>query len=433
MTAVAPPTAGPAPVPAPAAQAARPIPSIGWRDQHPGKRVTIAPADLPPPRATKSAHNPPRLVPRPKGAVPQAPAGFAVQLYADGLSEPRLLRVAPNGDAFVVESEDGVIKIVRGLLASGKAAWSGVFAKGLKQPFGIAFYPAGGDPRWLYVANTDSVVRFPYRSGDTAARGAPETVVAQLPGGGRLTGGGHWTRDIAFSRDGNTMFVSVGSRSNVDDPDKTPAEHERAAVLAFAPDGSGRRVFASGIRNAVGIAVHPRSGELWASVNERDELGDDLVPDYITHVEEGGFYGWPWYYIGGNQDPRHRGKRPELKDKTIVPDVLVQAHSASLQMLFYDGKMFPPEYAGDIFAAQHGSWNRHQRTGYAVIRAPMRGTRAVGDYEYFLTGFVTADGDVWGRPVGVAVAKDGALLVTDDGSNAIWRVSTAGAGAGGKR
>jgi glucose/arabinose dehydrogenase len=290
----------------------------------------------------------------------------------------------------------------------------------------------GGDPRWLYVANTDSVVRFPYRNGDTQARGAPETVVAQLPGGGRLTGGGHWTRDIAFSRDGKTMFVSVGSRSNVDDPDKTPAEYERATVLAFAPDGSGRRVFASGIRNAVGIAVHPRSGELWASVNERDELGDDLVPDYITHVEDGGFYGWPWYYIGGNQDPRHRGKHPELKDKTIVPDVLLQPHSASLQMLFYDGKQFPPDYAGNIFAAQHGSWNREPRTGYAVIHVPMRGTRAVGDYEYFLTGFVTAGGEVWGRPVGVAVAKDGALLVTDDGANVIWRVAYTAPGAAGK-
>ena len=392
----------------------------------------IVPADLPPPRATKSVNNPPRVVARPKGALPQAPAGFTVQLYTDGLSEPRLLRVAPNGDAFVVESEAGVIKVVRGLLATGKAAWSGVFAKDLKQPFGIAFYPAGGDPRWLYVANTDSVVRFPYRSGDTQARGAPETVVAQLPGGGRLPGGGHWTRDIAFSRDGKTMFVSVGSRSNVDDPDKTSAEYERATVLAFAPDGSGRRVFASGIRNAVGIAVHPRSGELWASVNERDELGDDLVPDYITHVEDGGFYGWPWYYIGGNQDPRHRGKHPELKDKSIVPDVLLQPHSASLQMLFYDGKQFPPDYAGNIFAAQHGSWNREPRTGYAVIHVPMRGTAAVGDYEYFLTGFVTANGEVWGRPVGVAVAKDGALLVTDDGANVIWRVTYTAPGAAGK-
>jgi glucose/arabinose dehydrogenase len=196
-------------------------------------------------------------------------------------------------------------------------------------------------------------------------------------------------------------------------------------VLQFAPDGGGRRIYAYGIRNAVGIAVHPRSGELWASVNERDELGDELVPDYITHVEDGGFYGWPWYYIGGNQDPRHRGKHAELKDKTIVPDVLLQPHSASLQMVFYDGKQFPAEYAGDIFAAQHGSWNKAVRTGYNVIRVPMRGTRASGDYEIFLTGFVTADGQVWGRPVGVAVAHDGALLVTDNGSGSIWRISYA--------
>ena len=374
-------------------------------------------------------HNPPKVVKRPKGAWPQAPAGFKVDLYADGLTNPRLIRVAPNGDAFVVESEAGELRVLRGVLASGKAAWSGMFAKGFKQPFGIAFYPPGDNPRWLYVANTDSVVRLPYQSGDAAARGPAETVVAELPGGGRLRGGGHWTRDIAFSRDGKRMFVSVGSRSNVDDPDKTPAEKDRATVLEFAPDGSGKKTFATGIRNAVGIAVHPRSGELWASVNERDELGDNLAPDYITHVEEGGFYGWPWYYIGGNQDPRHKGKRPDLKDAVIVPDVLLQPHTASLQMLFYDGKQFPAEYAGDIFAAQHGSWNKAVRTGYNVIRVPMRGTRAAGDYEIFLSGFVTAGGEVWGRPVGVAVARDGALLVTDDGSNSIWRVSHTAAGA----
>ena len=420
---------GAKPAPAPAAKPAGPSPFTDYTGERTGKRVRITPADLPPPGATRSADNPPRLVKRPKGALPQAPAGFKVDLYADGLSEPRLIRVAPNGDAFVVESDDGVVRIVRGLLASGRAAWTGVFAKGFNKPFGIAFYPPGNDPRWLYVANTDSVVRLPYRSGDSAARGPAETVVAELPGGGRLRGGGHWTRDIAFSGDGKRMFVSVGSRSNVDDPDKTPAEKDRATVLEFAPDGSGRKTFATGIRNAVGIAVHPRSGELWASVNERDELGDNLVPDYITHVEEGGFYGWPWYYIGGNQDPRHKGKRPDLKDAVIVPDVLLQPHSASLQMLFYDGKQFPAEYAGDIFAAQHGSWNKAARTGYNVIRVPMRGTRAAGDYEIFLSGFVTAGGEVWGRPVGVAVARDGALLVTDDGSNSIWRVSTAAPGA----
>src|SRR5215831_7431362 len=411
----------------PARKPAGPSPFTDYRSERPGKRVRITPADLPAPRVTKSVDNPPHMIKRPKDAWPQAPAGFKVELYADHLSKPRLVRVAPNGDAFAVESEDGVLRVFRGVLATGKAAWSGVFAKGFTKPFGIAFYPPGGDPRWLYVANTNSVVRLPYRNGDLEARGPAETIVPEIPGGGRLHGGGHWTRDIAFSRDGKRMFVSVGSRSNVDDPDSTPAEKERADVLEFTPDGGGRRVYASGIRNAVGIAVHPRSGELWVSVNERDELGDDLVPDYVSHVDAGGFYGWPWFYIGGNQDPHHAGKHPELKATTIVPDVLLQAHMASLQMLFYDGKPFPAEYAGDIFAAEHGSWNRSVRTGYCVIRVPMRGVRAAGDYEIFLSGFVTADGDVWGRPVGVAIAKDGALLVSDDGSDSIWRVSYVGA------
>ena len=302
-----------------------------------------------------------------------------------------------------------------------------MFAKGFKQPFGIAFYPPGGDPRWLYVANTDSVVRLPYRNGDIA--GARPGRDGRRPSCRAAGGCAAAATGRATSRSRATASACScrsGSRSNVDDPDTTPAEKDRATVLEFAPDGSGRRVFASGIRNAVGIAVHPRSGELWASVNERDELGDNLVPDYITHVEEGGFYGWPWYYIGGNQDPRHRGKHPELKDKTIVPDVLLQPHTASLQMVFYDGKQFPAEYAGDIFAAAARLVEPRPRTGYNVIRVPMRGARAVGDYEIFLTGFVTADGEVWGRPVGVAVAKDGALLVTDDGSNSIWRVSLPG-------
>ena len=292
---------------------------------------------------------------------------------------------------------------------------------------GSAFYPPGDAPQWVYVANTDSVVRFPYKSGDLRARGQAETVVPDLPGGGHLRGGGHWTRDIAFSRDGKTMFVSVGSRSNVDDIDGNAAEFHRADVLVFDPDGKNLRVYASGIRNAVGIAIHPQSGELWVSVNERDLLGDNLVPDYITHVEPGGFYGWPWYYIGGHQDPRHAGKHPELAAKVIVPDVLLQPHDASLQMTFYDGGQFPAEYRGDIFAAQHGSWNRKVRSGYEVVRVPMHGrTRAGGEYEDFLTGFVSPLGDVWGRPVGVAVAKDGALMVTDDGSNSIWRVSYVG-------
>jgi glucose/arabinose dehydrogenase len=218
------------------------------------------------------------------------------------------------------------------------------------------------------------------------------------------------------------MYVSVGSRSNVwENPQED--EKNRATVLEYNPDGSGFRVFASGIRNAVGIAVHPQTGELWASVNERDGLGDDLVPDYITRVKDGGFYGWAWYYIGPNQDPRHEGKFPELRGKVITPDVLLQSHSASLQMLFYTGAMFPNEYKNEGFAALHGSWNRERRTGYKVIRVPQNRGVPTGEYEDFMTGFVTPAGDVWGRPVGVAVAKDGSMLVSDDGSNTIWRVS----------
>jgi glucose/arabinose dehydrogenase len=230
---------------------------------------------------------------------------------------------------------------------------------------------------------------------------------------------------VAFSPDGRRMFVSVGSHSNVyEDPNEN--EERRADILSYNPDGTGYKLFASGIRNAVGLAVHPRTGELWCSVNERDELGDDLVPDYVTRVREGGFYGWPWFYIGPNQDPRHAGAHPELRDKVIVPDVLLQSHSASLELAFYTGAQFPREYANDAFAAEHGSWNRAKRTGYKVIRVPQREGVPTGEYEDFMTGFVTPGGDVWGRPVGVAVAKDGALFVSDDGSNTVWRASYAG-------
>ena len=413
-----------------------PSPFFDYRQERPGASHKITPADLPPPDAAESVDNGPRLIPRPARAWPAAPPGFRVDLYADGLQNPRLIRTAPNGDVLVAESDPGRIRLLRGVGKDGRALENHVFASGLHQPFGIALYPAGSDPRWIYVGNTDSVVRFPYASGDLLARGPAETVTDDIPGGGRLRGGGHWTRDLAFSRDGQTLYVSVGSRSNNDD---NPAEYHRADILAFdlqkgQADSHRERVFAWGIRNAVGIAVHPVSGELWASVNERDRLGDNLVPDYITHVEPGGFYGWPWFYIGGNYDPRHAGKHPELRVKVALPDVLLQPHDASLQMTFYDGGQFPAEYRGDIFAAQHGSWNRKVRSGYEVVRVPMHGrARATGEYEDFLTGFVSPGGDVWGRPVGVAVAKDGALLVSDDGSNAVWRVSHLGAGKAEKK
>jgi glucose/arabinose dehydrogenase len=397
-----------------------------YRSQAPGKVHRITKEDLPPPYETGSSNNFPRSVSRPAGAWPQAPSGFKVDLYASGLDNPRLLRAAPNGDLFVAESAPGRVKIFRGINPGGSSTQVEVFAAGLRQPFGIAFYPPGPDPQFVYVANTDSVVRFPYRNGDLKARGPEQVVVPDLPGGGRLQGGGHWTRDVVFSPDGKRMFISVGSRSNVDDTDNNPGEHNRACILVANPDGSQLRVFAWGIRNAVGIEVHPQTGELWASVNERDGLGDNLPPDYVTRVQEGGFYGWPWYYSGGNQDPRHEGKHPELRGKVIVPDVLVQAHNASLQMTFCREGPFPREYLGDMFAAQHGSWNRSVRTGYEVIRVPLENGRATGEYIDFLTGFTTADGQVWGRPVGVTFGRDGSLFVTDDSSNAIWRVSYVG-------
>jgi glucose/arabinose dehydrogenase len=403
----------------------RPLPKepfSDYRTQKPGATHKITAQDLPAPFVTKSVDNGPDQAKRPDGAWPQVPAGFKVELYATGFDNPRLIRTAPNGDVFLAESRAGKIKILRGITGDGKVEQASEYATGLRQPFGIAFYPPGPNPQWVYVGNTDSVVRFPYKNGDLKASG-PEQHIADLPGGGRLRGGGHWTRDIAFSNDGKKMWISVGSHSNNDDTDNNPVEKERADVLEFNPDGSGRRIYASGIRNCVGEAVHPKTGQLWCSVNERDTLGDNVPPDYITHVEDGGFYGWPWYYIGGNWDPDHKGKHPELKNKVIVPDVMVQPHNASLEMLFYGGQQFPAKYQGGIFAAEHGSWNKAARTGYEVVFAPVDANgRANGSYEDFMTGFVTPDGDVWGRPVGVAVAKDGSLLVSDDGGKVVWRV-----------
>ena len=396
-------------------------PYTDFRVEQPGKVRKISARDLPAPFVTDSASNGAQIVERPSNAWPKAPAGFTVQLYATGLDNPRLIRTAPNGDLFLAESGSGKIRIFRGLTGDGKPAETSVFVEGLHRPYGIAFYPPGENPQWIYVGNTDAVVRIPYKNGDLKASGTAEHI-ADLPTGG------HWTRDLQFSADGKKLFVAVGSASNVEDPDTSREEKNRADILQFNPDGSDMRVYAYGIRNAGGgLAVHPETGELWCSVNERDGLGDNLVPDYITHVQEGGFYGWPWWYIGAHQDPRHNGKHPELKDKAIVPDVLLQPHNASLQLTFYEGSQFPAEYRGDIFASEHGSWNRSVRAGYEVIRVPMHQTgHASGEYEDFITGFVLDSGRVWGRPVGITVARDGSLLITDDGSNSIWRVSYTG-------
>jgi glucose/arabinose dehydrogenase len=404
-----------------------------WKSDRPGLIRQITPEDLPRPGATRSASNVSRVVARPAGAAPQVPEGFRIDLFAEGLSEPRIIRVAPNGDIFVAETSSGRIRVLRAADGGEKTSINEVYASGLHEPFGIAFFPSGSDPAWVYVANTDSVVRFPYHAGDTKAAAGPQTVVAELP-----HGYGHSTRDIAVSSDGKRLYVSVGSASNVAEGMREPSEaadslrplgasygyeKDRADVLAFDPDGKNRAVFATGIRNCVGLAVHPATGDLWCSTNERDGLGDNLVPDYVTRVREGAFYGWPWFYIGSNEDPRHTGERPDLKDQIRVPDVLLQAHSASLGLTFYSGSQFPDQYKGDGFAAEHGSWNRASRTGYKVIRIRTKDGVPTGEYEDFVTGFVVNDRQVWGRPVGVAVAHDGALLVSEDGNGTIWRIS----------
>jgi glucose/arabinose dehydrogenase len=407
-----------------------------WQLDSPGTVRLIRPQDLPLPGATRSVANAPSIVRKPPNAAPKAPSGFKVELLAEGLSGPRTIRVAPNGDIFVAETGAGRIRVLRAPRDPAQPPVKNIFASGLNRPFGIAFYPTGGSPRWLYVADTDRIVRFPYQSGDLQASGAAQIVVSKLP-----HGYGHSTRDIAFTQDNSRMLVSVGSASNDGEGLGNPegglqrwiAEHapgaawgeetDRAAVLAFDPEGGSKKLFATGIRNCVGLAIQPATGEPWCSTNERDDLGDDLVPDYVTRVREGAFYGWPWFYIGDHVDPGHVGARADLKDKLTVPDVLIEAHSASMGLTFYEGSNFPEEYRGDVFAAEHGSWNRSKRTGYKIIRIRLRNGVPTGEYEDFVTGFVVNDRQVWGRPVGVAVAQDGALLVSEDGNGTIWRVS----------
>ena len=403
-----------------------------WRTDAPGVRRLITLADLPPPFATPSAATMSQLAGRTGADVPKAPPGFAVDLFASWLNAPRVIRVAPNGDIFVAESGAGKVRVFRSGEAGAGPAQGETFADGLQRPYGIAFYPAGQDPRYVYVAAPDAVLRFPYRSGDMKASGPPEKITS-LP-----VGGGHWTRDLAFSPDDKTLFVSVGSGSNDAEGARSPDEAEiaeappgaafgderrRANVLAFDPDGGHKRIYATGIRNCSGLTVQPGTGALWCAVNERDGLGDNLPPDYATHVVEGAFYGWPWFYLGDHQDPRHKDERPDLANRIATPDVLIQAHSAPLNIVFYAADRFPPEYKGDAFVALHGSWNRSKLTGYKVVRLLVKDGRPTGVYEDFLTGFLRDDKSVWGRPVGVAVTQDGSLLVSDDGSGSIWRVS----------
>ncbi len=394
-----------------------------WSHDTPGKRHHVDLAQLPPTFATESAHNGPHESKRPDGAMPQVPKGFKIDVYATGLRNPRYLLTAPNGDIFVSETGGSRIKVLHGTDTSGHSAAPELFTDSdLNKPFGLAFYPAGPDPQYLYVANTDGLVRFPYHNGDLKATGPAEKLPARISGGG-----GHSTRAIAFSPDGKRLYVTVGSASNVDE-DHNPKERERALVWEMNPDGTDQKIFGYGIRNPVGLAIRPGTEEVWVSTNERDGLGDDLVPDYVTRVKPGGFYGWPWYFMGNHADPRQIGQHPELADKVLVPDVPVQSHSATLNLAFYTGDQFPAAYKGDAFSCFHGSWNRNKRTGYKVVRFPIdKATgKAKGDYEDFVTGFVTSDGNVWGRPVGITIAKDGSLLFSDDTTNNVWRVSYTG-------
>ena len=411
-----------------------------WRKDKPGVRRLITPADLPPPNVTPSVTGFPETVPMPAGAKPTVPAGFSVEMVTAGLNGPRVVRVAPNGDIFVAESMANTVRVLRAGAGGAGPSSNEVFLSGLSQPYGIAFYPLGANPQWVYIANSDSLVRVPYANGDLKARGKPERIVERIPWQH------HWTRDIAVSPDGKRIFYSVGSGSNValdmfpiplDAPfeefKKThplgaawDTEERRGTVLSFDPDGKNEKIFATGLRNCAGVTVQPATGQLWCVVNERDLLGGDTPFEYATHVQEGKFYGWPWYCIGGHQDPRHKGARPDLKDQVTIPTVLMQAHSAPLQIAFYEADAFPAEYKGSAFVTMHGSWNRTQRTGYKVVRLLFNNGKATGEYEDFMTGFVVSDSQVWGRPVGVAVAKDGSLLVSEDGAGTLWRVARQG-------
>lgn len=372
------------------------------------------PKNLPAPGETKSTTRPSKVVPMPAGARLTVPKGFKVNVFAEGgFREPRWMALAPNGDVFLADSRANIVYVLRDKNKDGVAEDRFVFSDKLSQPFGMAFHKD-----WFYVANTDSIVRFKYKPGQTAAEGEPEKLVELTPGGYNQ----HWTRNLLFSPDGTKLFVSIGSATNVSvEPDP-----KRAAISVYDPEGKNHRIYAAGLRNPIGLAWNPKTGELWTAVNERDGLGDDLVPDYATSVKEGGFYGWPYSYIGQNEDPRRKGENPELVKKAIVPDVLFTSHVAALGIQFYTGKMFPKQYQGDAFVAFHGSWNRQKLSGYRVVRIKFNNGKLAGNqYEDLVSGWLPDENsnEVWGRPVGLLVAADGSLLITDDGGDKIWRVS----------
>ena len=387
--------------------------SAGYAADQPGQHFEVKPSDLPKPYATPAADNSSQRIARPSGALPQVPKGFTVSLFADNLSSPRWMAIAPNGDVFLTEPEANKITILRDTKGSGHADVRMTYATGFNRPHGIAFHNG-----YLYVGDIDAVWRIPYKDGDVKAA-ARERVTKQHD----LGIGGHFTRDIAFGPDG-TLYLADGSNENVADDDPP----FRAAVSIVNADGTLSQ-YATGTRNPVGIAFYPGTNELWVGVNERDGMGDGLVPDYITHLQKGGFYGWPWAYTGHNPDPVYGPKRPDMVAKAIVPDVLFQSHSAPLGLVFYEGAQFPSEYKGNAFVSLHGSWDSAKPTGYKIVRVHFANGKPVGGYDNFLTGFwdgSTSPAKVWGRPAGLAVAKDGALLVADDEGKVVWRVSYTG-------
>lgn len=377
--------------------------------QAPGQHH-VKPDALPAPFASPDVRNPPTVVPQPDGGSLTLPPGFTARVFAEGgFERVRWVAVAPNGDVFATDAGAHTLTVLRDGNGDGVADERHVFAEGLARPFGIAF-GAGH----VYVANAGSIVRWPYRDGQVKAEAPPQTI-AEMP-----AEPGHWTRNLVFSPDGARLYVSIGSGS-----DAGEADADRALILEMNPDGSGRRVVAAGLRNPVGMAFRPGSSELWVAVQERDHLGDHLVPDYVTHVRSGAFYGWPFAYVGPNEDPRHKGERPDLVKDTVVPDVLLEAHSAVMGLTFYQGEAFPAAYRGHAFAALRGSSNRSSRTGYKVIRIPFHEGKATGGYEDFATGWMLGEDrkEVWGRPVGLTETPDGALLVVDDANGRIWRIS----------
>lgn len=421
------------------------IQSCGPRDSKstlPGSDTAsfkLANDSLPPPYATKSVKNYSRVIGWPEGQTPVAPPGFKVTRFAEGLQNPRWLYITPNGDILVAEANTeskGLKKVADKVSGKAESQNTGesanritllrdkdndnkpevqqVLLRDLNQPFGMLVIG-----NLLYIANTDGLMQFPYNAGQTQIKAEGKKIVA-LPAGGYNN---HWTRNIIANADTSKIYISVGSGSNI-------AEHgmenevRRANILEINPDGTGERLFAKGLRNPVGMGLAPGTNDLWTVVNERDELGDDLVPDYLTKVEDGGFYGWPYAYFGPNEDPRLKGQERDLVKKTIVPDVALGAHTASLGLAFYDKREFPEKYRGGVFIGQHGSWNRSQLSGYKVVFVPFKNGKPSGGPEDFLTGFIADAGEseVYGRPVGIAVLPDGAILVADDASNVIWKI-----------